>query len=388
MTKLDILKRFLESASDTEDFAFHCETPEDMLLLSKLLYELGYYYDSEKTYSKDDVQNRWGMKKSKTGMTIGSKNDPDKKKLYTGRINMYINQQRGIIEPEDFFKDADGDGVKDTEIFSPKKEIVEEQPAPTTKICPDCKAELPLNAKFCGNCGHSFIGDTVSKEPSITKFDQKKEIDEADDKEPDSQHPKASVESVPSLKDTEKTPSSPEKVIKPEAIINESTQTENKQRHSSVLDFINKNAKPTPVSASEIHSEKNKDDNKKAPPKNDNKPAVPTQKQSETKIIDTEKNKKEGNKEISNIKPDKNTPNPLSLSDTESSVLCKVLKLRPYQKFTVVGTSYFDANKIYRINKNGLREVFVSEDYWIPCNQESELAFLIHNADKINRLGG
>lgn len=389
MTKLDILKRFLESASDTEDFAFHCKTPEDMFLLSKLLYELGYYYDSEKTYSKDDVQNRWEMKKSKTGMTIGSKNDTDKKKLYTGRINMYINQQRGIIEPEDFFRDADGDGVNDTEIFSPKKEIVEKQPAPTTKICPNCEAELPLNAKFCGNCGHSFIEDNISEEASITKFEQKKEIDESNDKETESQAPKTNVESALSQKDTESAPFSPEKIIKTEVVIdNKSAQTENKQRHSSVLDFINKNAKPTPVSASKIHSEKNKEDNKKVSPKNDDKPTIPAQKQSETTKVDTEKNKKEENKKISGIKPDENIPNTLSFSDTKSPTLCKILNIRPYQKFTVIGTSYFDANKIYRITKNGLREVFVSEDYWIPCNQESELAFLIQNTDKINRWGG
>lgn len=389
MTKLDILKRFLESASDTEDFAFHCKTSEDMFLLSKLLYELGYYYDSEKTYSKDDIQNRWEMKKSKTGMTIGSKNDTDKKKLYTGRINMYINQQRGIIEPEDFFRDADGDGVKDTEIFSPKKEIVEKQPAPTTKICPNCEAELPLNAKFCGNCGHSFIEDNISEEISVTKFDQKKEIDESNDKETESQTPKINVESAPPQKDTEKTPFSPEKIIKTETVIdNNPAQTENKQKHSSVLDFINKNAKPTPVSASKIHSEKNKDDNKRVSPKNNNKPMIPAQKQSETTKVDTEKNKKEENKKIPDIKPNENTPNTLSFSDTKSPALCKILNIRPYQKFTVIGTSYFDANKIYRITKNGLREVFVSEDYWIPCNQESELAFLIQNTDKINRWGG
>lgn len=171
MTKTQAVKNFLKENTEYNEFVFHCPTLETAQELVRILYTLGYHWDENLPYNEQDVVDRWHYKK-KNCIAIGSLNDPDKERLYTGRMGMYVNQGRVIVEVKDLLDEANEPDIPvDIPAEEPKQEndesteIKENEPqtekATTvtkefTKICPSCCKENLLEAKFCTFCGNPF----------------------------------------------------------------------------------------------------------------------------------------------------------------------------------------------------------------------------------------
>lgn len=332
MTKLQYLKNFLNETQDFNDFAFHCSTLEEAEELVQLLYELGYYWFPNSEYSKDEVYKRWNQKKKNTCIVIGSQNIPDKNILFNGRMGMYVNQGRAIVEMEDFFNE-----IESTSSFvtSNDKKITESEidnaTYKDTKKCPKCNTEIPKEAKFCRICGNKFnTQDTVTIETE------------------DYVENKNDIKGKTELKQN---------------IIDDS---ENK---NSVLDFINKG---------KINKNTNTETEKES-----KKTGV----EHVSSIIDNQNNSEENSNNSKSGTDKEEETYPILLNEQENEpktpIICKLLGVEVNQKFKISNSFYDKSNNIFRINKEGYREVLVGKNLWFISNNEQELAFLIQNSKQI-----
>lgn len=63
-------------------------------------------------------------------------------------------------------------------------------------------------------------------------------------------------------------------------------------------------------------------------------------------------------------------------------LLCQLLGVEINEPFCFVNAAYF-SNCVYRVNDNGLREVRVGDDFWLPCQNEGELVYLLQHHQNI-----
>lgn len=341
MTDKERIQAVLSENEDLNSVAFHCPDIQTMKRLVKALYELGFYWAPCTEYEDRVVEQRWNEKKKNTGIVIGNLKYDDPNVLWHGRVKMYENQGRKIIEVPDLFAAVDANDNANTETSntlqetqtSPKcqndtlddalespeenKTSLQAEQTRTTKKCPQCDNEMPIKAKFCNRCGHAFAKD----EKAVTD------------------------DSVAQVKNDEN-------------VSQKQNETENqKPVHDVVVQ--------EPVTTTKLESEKTE----QSAPHDKNTTKVSIQDQPTISDGSSESQERE------QLRPENKTNKHLPL-------LCQLLGVEINEPFCFVNAAYF-SNCIYRVNDNGLREVRVGDDFWLPCQNEGELVYLLQHHQNI-----
>ena len=367
MTDKERIQAVLSENEDLNSVAFHCPDIQSMKRLVKALYELGFYWVPGTEYEDHVVEQRWNEKKKNTGVVIGNLKYNDPNVLWHGRVKMYENQGRKIIEVPGLFAAADANGNTNTEISNlrekgydvkmfnlneqknsdswtlqdtqmpPKcqndtlddtlgdtldsssegKTPIAEEPTSATKKCPQCGNEMPVKAKFCNRCGHAFAKD----EKAVTD------------------------DSVACVKSDEN-------------VSQKQNETENTKQSSDVV--IKEPV--APVRPKNAQAEQSTVSNKKPPEVSlQDEPTVP--------------DKENTPQQKEQPKAEKNEMDHLPL-------LCQLLGVKVNEPFCFVNATYF-SNCVYRVNDKGLREVQVGSDFWLPCQNEGELVYMLQHPQNI-----
>lgn len=341
MTDKEKIQAVLSENEDLNSIAFHCPDIQTMKRLVKALYELGFYWAPGTEYEDRVAEQRWNEKKKNTGIVIGNLKYDDQNVLWHGRIKMYENQGRKIIEAPDLFNNVDLNDNTDAEIskapldpqISPKcqndtlddtLELSEENKASlpteqtqTSKKCPQCGNEMPAKAKFCNRCGHAFAKDEkVNTDNSTVRANNNENVSQKQN-ETKSQKPVHDV------------------------VIQE------------------------PVATTKLESEKAE----QSAPRDKNTTKVNIQDQPTISDGSSEPQERE------QLRPENKTNKHLPL-------LCQLLGVEINEPFCFVNAAYF-SNCVYRVNDNGLREVRVGDDFWLPCQNEGELVYLLQHHQNI-----
>ena len=342
MTDKERIQAVLSENEDLNSVAFHCPDIQTMKRLVKVLYELGFYWAPGTEYEDRVVEQRWNEKKKNTGIVIGNLKYDDPNVLWHGRVKMYENQGRKIIEVSDLFSDVDSnntdteasdtsqvdqefpkcqnDTLDDTlESSEENKTSLQGEQTWTTKKCPQCGNEMPAKAKFCNRCGHAFAKD--KKAVTDDSVAQVKNDENVSQKQNETENQKRVNDAI-----------APEPVApaKPEK-----TQTEQSDQSS-------KRVGEASCRNELVASNSNK--------------AVTLQRREEPR------KKKEANDDL--------------------PLLCQLLNVGMNEPFCFLDAAYF-SNCLYRINEHGLREVQVGSDFWLPCQNEGELVYLLQNPQNI-----
>lgn len=345
MTDKEQIQAVLSDHEDLNSIAFHCPDIQTMKRLVKALYELGFYWAPGTEYEDHVVEQRWNEKKKNTGIVIGNLKYDDQNVLWHGRIKMYENQGRKIIEAPDLFDNVDlndntdaetsnapldlqispkcqNDTLDDTlELSEKNKALLSTEQTQTTKKCPQCGNEMPAKAKFCNRCGHAFAKD------------EKVNTDD----------------SVMGVKSNE----------------NVSQKQNEAKNQKPVHDVVVQE----PVTTTKLESEKTE----QSAPRDKDTTKVSIQDQLTISDRSNASQKRE------QLRPENKTNEHLPL-------LCQLLGVRVNEPFCFVNAAYF-SNCVYRVNDNGLREVRVGDDFWLPCQNEGELVYLLQHPQNIKAVG-
>lgn len=341
MTDKERIQAVLSENEDLNSVAFHCPDIQTMKRLVKALYELGFYWAPGTEYEDRVVEQRWNEKKKNTGIVIGNLKYDDPNVLWHGRVKMYENQGRKIIEAPDLFDNVDLNDNTDAEISkapldpqtSPKcqndtledtlespeenKTSLQVEQTRTTKKCPQCGNEMPIKAKFCNRCGHAFAkAEKAVTDDSVAQVKNDENVSQKQN-ETENQKP------VPD-------------VVVQEPITNtkpESVKAERSTSHDKNTTKVNIQDQPTVFESSS------------APQKRER------------------------------LKPE-------SRANERLPLLCQLLGVKVNEPFCFVNAAYF-SNCVYRINEHGLREVQVGSDFWLPCQNEGELVYLLQNSQNV-----
>lgn len=343
MTDKEKIQAVLSDHEDLNSIAFHCPDIQTMKRLVKALYELGFYWAPGTEYEDRVTEHRWNEKKKNTGIVIGNLKYDDQNVLWHGRIKMYENQGRKIIEAPDLFNNVDLNDNTDAEISKApldpqisKKcqndtlddtlELSEEDKASlsteqtqTSKKCPQCGNEMPAKAKFCNRCGHAFAKDEkVNIDNSAIRVKSDENVSQKQNETENQKQVNDTIAPEPVA------PAKPEK-----------TQTEQSDQSSKRVGEAN--------CWDELVAS------------NSNKAVTPQRREEPRK-------KKEENDDL--------------------PLLCQLLNVGMNEPFCYLDAAYF-SNCVYRINEHGLREVQVGGDFWLPCQNEGELVYMMQHKQNI-----
>lgn len=372
MTFTQTVRQFLIENPVFNDFAFRCQTFEEAEILVKALYNLGYYFEKGKPYDKNLLLKRWNVKKENTCLAIGSLNTTDPKIMFTGRMGMYVNQGRVIVNVSTLVEMSETGNVSNISALDEPDD---------TKVCPNCGNLVSIKAKFCTNCGEKFEIITESQPETPVVENVVAETEPVAESASVEENTPTVVDSVP--------------VVENSPVITNETIVENENA-----------AKNEPVVKEEIITEEPSEDIDTKEPSKETK----TEKLSENS--DTKEQSKEAKTEnttTNNVSEETKTSEieqPVEnqdiveavqvvdniLSETEETkentqihipVLCEILGLLPFQQFRIKNDYYFAENYIYRINDKGIREVKVGEDLWFVANNEQELEYIIEHKNQI-----
>lgn len=383
MTFTQTVRQFLIENPVFNDFAFRCQTFEEAEILVKALYNLGYYFEKGKPYDKNLLLKRWNVKKENTCLAIGSLNTTDPKIMFTGRMGMYVNQGRVIVNVSTLVEMSETGNVSNISALDEPDD---------TKVCPNCGNLVSIKAKFCTNCGEKFeiIAESQPETPVTENVIAKTE-------------PVAESASV-----KENTPTTAPVVEEnTPAVVKSVPVVENSPVVTSETIVENENAaKNEPAVEKEIITEKPAEDI------DTKEPSEETETEKLSEASETKEQLKEAeteNKTTNNISKETKMPEieqPVEnqdiieavqvvdnvLSETEETkentqihipVLCEILGLLPFQQFRIKNDYYFAENYIYRINDKGIREVRVGGNLWFVANNEQELEYIIEHKNQI-----
>lgn len=343
MTDKEKIQAVLSDHDDLNSIAFHCPDIQTMKRLVKALYELGFYWAPGTEYEDRVAEQRWNEKKKNTGIVIGNLKYDDQNVLWHGRIKMYENQGRKIIEAPDLFDNVDLNDNADVEIskapldpqISPKcqndtlddtlesseenKTSLQAEQTRTSKKCPQCGNEMPIKAKFCNRCGHAFAKDEKAvTDDSVAQVKSDENVSQKQNETENQKQVNDAIATEPV------TPAKPEK-----------TQTEQSDQSSKRVGETNCRDE---LVASDLDK------------------AVTSQRREEPR------KKKEANDDL--------------------PLLCQLLNVGMNEPFCFLDAAYF-SNCVYRINEHGLREVQVGSDFWLPCQNEGELVYMMQHKQNI-----
>lgn len=372
MTFTQTVRQFLIENPVFNDFAFRCQTFEEAEILVKALYNLGYYFEKGKPYDKNLLLKRWNVKKENTCLAIGSLNTTDPKIMFTGRMGMYVNQGRVIVNVSTLIEMSETGNVSNISAI--------EEPD-DTKVCPNCGNLVSIKAKFCTNCGEKFevIAESQPETPITENVVAETELvaESASVKE----NTPTVVDSVP--------------IVENSPVITNETIVENDNA-----------AKNEPAVEKEIITEEPAEDiDIKEPSKETETEKLSEASETKEQLKETETEDATTNN-ISEETKTSEIEQPVEnqdiieavqvidnvLSETEETkentqihipVLCEILGLFPFQPFRIKNDYYFAENYIYRINDKGIREVKVGEDLWFVANNEQELEYIIEHKNQI-----
>lgn len=384
MTFTQTVRQFLIENPVFNDFAFRCQTFEEAEILVKALYNLGYYFEKGKPYDKNLLLKRWNVKKENTCLAIGSLNTTDPKIMFTGRMGMYVNQGRVIVNVSTLVEMSETGNVSNISALDEPDDI---------KVCPNCGNLVSIKAKFCTNCGEKFevIAESQPETPVTENVVAETEpvIESASVKENTpttapvvEENTPAVVESVPVVENspvvTSETIVENENAAKNEPAVekeiiteepaegidtkesSEETETEKLSEASETKKQL-KETKTEDATTNDVISEEAKMPEIEQPVENqDIVEAV--------QVVDNVLSETEGTKENTQI---------------HVPVLCEILGLLPFQQFRIKNDYYFAENYIYRINDKGIREVRVGGNLWFVANNEQELEYIIEHKNQI-----
>lgn len=351
MTFTQTVRQFLIENPVFNDFAFRCQTFEEAEILVKALYNLGYYFEKGKPYDKNLLFKRWNVKKENTCLAIGSLNTTDPKVMFTGRMGMYVNQGRVIVNVSTLIEMSETGNVSNISALDEPDD---------TKVCPNCGNLVSIKAKFCTNCGEKFEiiaeaqPETPVVEDVIAETEPVVESASVEENTPETapvveENTPAVVESVPVIENSP--------VVTSETIV----ENDNAAKNESV------------VEEKIITEEPAEDIDTKDPSKETKTPEIeqPVENQDiieAVQVVDNVLSETEGTKENTQI---------------HIPVLCEILGLFPFQPFRIKNDYYFAENYIYRINDKGIREVRVGGNLWFVANNEQELEYIIEHKNQI-----
>lgn len=343
MTDKERIQAVLSENEDLNSVAFHCPDIQTMKRLVKALYALGFYWAPGTEYEDRVVEQRWNEKKKNTGIVIGNLKYDDPNVLWHGRVKMYENQGRKIIEVPDLFAAVDANDNANTETSntsqetqtSPKcqndtlddtlesseenKASLQAEQTRTTKKCPQCGNEMPIKAKFCNRCGHAFAKDEKTlTDDSVAQVKNDNNVSQKQNETENQKQVNDAIATEPVV------PAKPEK-----------TQTEQSEQSSKRVREANYRDEP-------VASDSDK--------------AVTSQRREEPR------KKKEASDDL--------------------PLLCQLLNVGMNEPFCFLDAAYF-SNCVYRINEHGLREIQVGSDFWLPCQNEGELVYLLQSPQNI-----
>lgn len=350
MTFTQTVRQFLIENPVFNDFAFRCQTFEEAEILVKALYNLGYYFEKGKPYDKDLLHKRWNVKKENTCLAIGSLNTTDPKIMFTGRMGMYVNQGRVIVNVSTLMEMSETGNISN----------VSTTDTDDTKICPNCGNLVNIKAKFCTNCGEKF---EVVIEPEPTQTTNA-EVPVAEDVPATEEIP--AEETVPVTEETSNTAETNEKT---EELVEEVVASETETQTPKITE-------PEPLEETKITQEKEQvvsDTPKETLVEETVQEVKDEQQETEAEPVETVQVA-----EVENVS-DTTEDN----TQKQIPVLCEILGLMPFQPFRIKNDYYFAENYIYRINDKGVREKKVGANLWFTTNDEQELEYIIEHKNQI-----